>query len=46
MFGLTPKQWRDLDIRDATFLVSAFSEKNKKEAEAYKKAKAERRVGR
>jgi len=45
LFGLTPQQWRDLDLRDATFLAGAFNEQNRREREAMKKAEAQRRVG-
>lgn len=44
-FGLTPQQFRDLDVRDATFLLNAFNEENRREVQRAKKAEAQRRVG-
>lgn len=42
-FGLTPQQFRDLDVRDATFLVNAYNEENRREMDRMKKAEAKRR---
>ncbi len=41
--GLTPQQFRELDVRDATFLVAAYSEENKREAARQKRLAAQRR---
>jgi hypothetical protein len=29
-YGITPQQYREMDARDSHFLLSAFSEKNKR----------------
>jgi hypothetical protein len=42
-FCLTPQQWRDLDIRDANFLVAAFNEENRREVDRQKRLAAQRR---
>jgi hypothetical protein len=45
-FGITPAEWRELDVRDATFLLSGYAEMNKREAQRIKEQNAKRRLKR
>ena len=42
-FGLTPQEFRDMNVVDATFLVNAYNEENRRELDRMKKAEAQRR---
>jgi hypothetical protein len=35
-FGITPKEWREMDSRDTLWLISAYSDKNRRENRIHK----------
>lgn len=42
-FGLTPQEFRDMNVVDATFLVNAYNEENRREQDRIKQAEIKRR---
>ena len=49
-FGITPKEWREMDSRDTLWLISAYSDKNRRENRIHKQRqqaqKAQANLGR
>lgn len=41
-FSMTPAEWRELDPRDAAFLLNAYSHRLEQERQARERAKAQR----
>ncbi len=42
--GITPNDWRNLDPRDARYLVAAYSVKNRREHDSHRKAERKARA--
>jgi len=44
--GITPDEWRSMDLRDTTFLLAAKSEKNRRVNNEQRKAQSQARARR